>query len=294
MTALLQQWLLDHLLTGRVTNIEALELLALLPDASVDAIITDPPYAEVGRDYGRFSEAEWMELMQACVIEFRRVLKPRGSVMMVLQPNSEHVGQMRLWLWKFMVWCGEYWNIVQDAYWWNFTQPPTVHTHRDRGLMRPSVKTLVWLGEPDCYRNQDNVLWKMSDAMAAEDKSDRALRHVPSGYSFRRGRVANTTHERGGSTPFNLLPIANANSSSSAGAHGHGAGTPDELFSWWLRYIVPDGGLVVDPFVGSGTLALEARKLGYRFVCGERDAGYAAIAQSRIAKAQEQLTLWAA
>ncbi len=87
MTPLLQQWLLDHMLMGRVTHIEALELLALLPDASVDAIITDPPYGLAGRvfefphkhysavneDWDLFVPTDWMA---AC----ERKLKPGGSV----------------------------------------------------------------------------------------------------------------------------------------------------------------------------------------------------------------------
>ena len=271
-------------LLNQCHHLDARDLLARLPNASIDAVITDPPYAEVDRDYGRFTESDWMTLMQECVIHFRRVLKPSGSAMLVLQPNSESVGKMRLWLWKFMAWCGEYWNIVQDAYWWNFTQPPTVHSQRDNGLLRPSVKTLVWLGEPTCYRNQDNVLWRISDSLMAVDKSDMALQTKPSGYSMRAGRMRETAIQRGGSTPFNLLPIPNTNSSSSAGAHGHGAGTPEDLFSWWLRYIVPSGGTVLDPFVGTGTLALEARKLGYQFIVGERDATFANVTKQRLAE----------
>lgn len=58
-----------------------------LPDASIDAVITDPPYAEVSRDYGRFTEESWRELMGGVVREVRRVLKPTGSAMFVLQPN---------------------------------------------------------------------------------------------------------------------------------------------------------------------------------------------------------------
>ena len=69
--------------------------LRALPDRSVDAVITDPPYAEIDRDYGRLSEAAWSDLMRAVVIEVRRVLAPRGSAVFILQPNSERVGRVR-------------------------------------------------------------------------------------------------------------------------------------------------------------------------------------------------------
>lgn len=248
-----------------VVHADAVAGLRSLPSGSVDAVVTDPPYAEVDRHYGRLTEAEWRALMDAVVPEVQRVLAPRGSAVFVLQPNSERVGRMRPWLFRWMADMAEGWNMVQDAWWWNPSSPPTVHCHRDRGLMRPSVKACVWLGAPDCYRAQDEVLWATSDAMAAVDRGDRALRHQPSGGHTRKGRVAATTDERGGSTPFNLLPIANTAASGSAAAQGHGAGTPYPLAAWWVRYICPPGGLVVDPFAGTGTMGRAALDQGRRW-----------------------------
>jgi hypothetical protein len=249
-----------------VYHTDALTLLSALPNASVDVVVTDPPYAEIERDYGRLTETEWMEIMTACVREFRRVLKPTGSAVMILQPNSEHVGKMRLWLWRFMVWCGEHWNIVQDAYWWNTAAVPTVHCQSEHGLMRPSVKTAVWVGNPDCYRDQSAVLWRASYERTAANKADHALETRPSGYSIRAGRMQETAGIRGGTTPYNLLPVANTNSRTSAGALGHGAGTASEVVDWWIRYLSKPGDLVLDPFMGTGTTALRARENGRRFI----------------------------
>ena len=39
--------------------------LKKLPDKSVDLILTDPPYPEIDRDYGRMTEAEWHEMMRS-------------------------------------------------------------------------------------------------------------------------------------------------------------------------------------------------------------------------------------
>src|SRR3954447_1821963 len=44
-----------------------------LPTASIDAIIADPIYPEVKREYGRISEKEWHDLMKTVVGECRRV-----------------------------------------------------------------------------------------------------------------------------------------------------------------------------------------------------------------------------
>jgi tRNA G10 N-methylase Trm11 len=150
----------------RLTRLEATTLihgdcrseLRKLPAASVDAIITDPIYPEVGREYGRISEADWHEMMRSVVAEGRRVLKTCGSMLVIIQPNYDRVGRMRLWPWEFVAWAGRDWNLIQVAYWWAVDAMPLTGTDRRIGLMRQSVKMCIWLGSPDCYRNQDNVL----------------------------------------------------------------------------------------------------------------------------------------
>jgi len=259
----------------------------LLPE-SIDAIITDPPYPEIDRHYGKLTEAEWWDLMMIVCAQSRRVLKPEGSAMFILQPNSKHVGSMRGWLFEFQAWACKEWNMVQDAWWWNFTTPPNVHAHRDIGLMRPSLKACVWLGPANCYRNQDAVLWSESLSNAAKRGGDRALQYRPSGYSIRTGRIADTTGERGGSTPFNLLPIANADSSGSSGASGHGAGTPDAVADWWMRYLVPAGGKVLDPFCGAGSTGKAAVGLGLNFIGIEQSMESCAMAEERIDRASQR------
>lgn len=272
---------------------DCLDWLATLPDQSVNAVISDPPYAEVDREYGRFSEEEWKALMHAVVRECRRILKPRGSAMFVLQSNSENVGKVRPWLWEFMVWAMKEWNLIQDVYWWNPSTPPNVHTHRDIGLLRPSVKQLVWLGPADCYRDQAAVLWSESEsnvAARAEGRMERVTH--PSGMSFSRGKAANAAVERGGVTPYNLLPISNVNSSSSGGAMGHGAATPYPLCRWWVRYITQPGDIVVDPFTGSGTMGVAALDEGRIFWGAEKMPKFAAIARESLDKADKQLRLF--
>lgn len=246
------------------------EVMATLEANSIDAIVTDPPYAEISRDYGRLTEDAWWELMMGVCAEARRVLKPTGSAVFIIQPN-----------------------MVQDFYWWNHTTTPTVHCNRDRGLARCSVKPCVWAGSPECYRNQDAVLWTASDSMDAMDREDRALHVKPSGQSVRCGRIAQTVDERGGVTPFNLLPIANTDSSGSSGAHGHGAGSPLALAHWWTRYITPPGGTVLDPFCGAGTMGVAATQLGNDFIGIEKEVSYVEISRTRIGAAEPSEPLFA-
>jgi DNA modification methylase len=262
------------------------DVLPTIPDASVDAVICDPPYPEIDRDYGRMTEAEWFVMMDVIVPECRRVLKPTGSAVFILQPNSERVGRMRTWLWHFMAKWGDEWNMVQDAWWWNTAALPTVHCHRDRGLMRPSLKVAVWLGAEDCWRNQSAVLWEMHEQTKIADIEDRALRYRPSGFSMRNGRLSAAAQDRGGSTPFNVLPMGHDAAKVSGRVGEHGASTPLALCDWWVRYITPPGGLVLDPFCGSGTTGIAAVRRGCRYIGVEKMPKYHAVAVARIAEAQ--------
>ena len=196
---------------------DCLDLLPAVPDGSVDAVVTDPPYPEISRDYGRMSEPRWHDLMDAVVAQVRRVLKPQGSAVFVLQPNYERLGKMRLWLWEFLLRTARSWNLVQDAYSWNRTAMPSAGCDRNTGLLRPSVRYCLWFGEPDCHRDQQAVLWTPSQGILAEQLEDRCLHRQPSGYCVRQGRVKETVLERGGSTPFNLIPVALGSRKNEAG-----------------------------------------------------------------------------
>jgi DNA modification methylase len=270
----------------RVTCGDCLDVLRELPDCSVDAVITDPPYAEVKRDYGRWTEAEWWALIVEGVIpEVRRVLKPTGSAVFIVQPNSRKVGSMRGWVFEFMAWVCREWNMVQDAYWWNITTPPTWYTAERQGLMRASLKPCVWCGQWDCYRNQDAVLWDESLRNAQCRTERRCGRQTyPSGFSADKQHLASAALRRGGVTPFNVLPMSPPQAGGSS-AYGHSAGTPPQLARWWTRYICPPDGVTLDPFMGAGTMALAAIAEGRHFIGIEREPEYVDIAEARIAAA---------
>jgi DNA modification methylase len=269
------------------------DVLPTIESDSVDAIIADPPYPCIQRSYGCMTEAEWHAMMRVVVPECRRVLKPTGSAVFILQPNSRKVGSMRPWLFEFQAWVCREWNMVQDVYWWNVCAYPTRHANRNFGLMRPSVKACVWLGLPECYRNQDDVLWEETQRNTAMRSESRALKYSTSGVSMRDGRCGDAAVERGGVTPFNLIPMANACGSSSAGANGHGAGTPEPLCDWWIRYLSRPGDVILDPFCGSGTVGLAALKLGRSFLGIEAILEYVDIARRRIDALTAEPTLFA-
>ncbi len=263
------------------------DILPTLANASIHAAILDPPYPHIERDYGTWTEAEWFDLMQPVVRELKRVLMPTGSAVIVLQPNSEHIGSMRPWLWDFLSWVCKEWNVIQDVYWFNPSMPPTAHCNRKYGLMRPAVKTCVWLGPLNAYRNQDAVLKPLgkSTRLALENGrgADDTLRYSPSGLSIRWGRALRTAAERGGATPFNLIQLPNTN-----GRSGHSAGTPVTLCDWWIRYITRPGDTILDPFAGASTVGEASLRLGRKFIGIEKDKRYYRKSIERLSKQERR------
>lgn len=64
---------------------------------------------------------------------------------------------------------------------------------------------------------------------------------------------------------------------------------PTDLMRYLCRLVTPPGGVVLDPFMGSGSTGKAAVLEGFRFVGIEREAEYLAIAQGRIEAASASL-----
>lgn len=75
-----------------------------------------------------------------------------------------------------------------------------------------------------------------------------------------------------------------------AAPNHHPTVKPVALMRWLVRLITPPGGLVLDPFCGSGTTGMAAAYEGMRFVGVEQDPAYCRIARGRIAHAHRHLT----
>ncbi len=255
-------------------------VLPTLPPATVDVAFLDPPYPEIDREYGRLSEPDWHEMMRAVVRECRRVLTPTGSMVVVFQPNYGTVGAMRLWPWEFVLWAAKEWNLVQDVYWYAPDALASAGTDRKTGLLKVAVKWCVWLGPASCYRSQDAVLKPPSDNVTTRTRPDH-LASGPSGRPRRCGRLQRTAIERGGSVPPNCVVVPKGGGS--PGSEDHPAVTPFALCDWWMRYLLPPGGVALDCFAGSGSALIAALDQGASKVIGiEREKKYIEIARRRV------------
>lgn len=262
------------------------EILKDFPGKTFDAVITDPPYALAKRDYGVWTESEWKRLMMPVTMEFKRILKPYGSAVVIIQPNCTQLGSMSLWVWEYLLDVAKNWNLIQDVYWWNYTTIPCSQSIQGYAF-RPGIKYCLWFGDKNCYKNQREIMWDVSESMLEKMKNRcfQDIRRIyPSGNSKNDYIVSETIKKNDFKvSPYNVFPLPNCNSTDSAGSHGHGAGTPIELLKKWICYLTPPNGLVLDPFAGSFTTALACLETGRRYVCIEKQEKYVEIGKERIA-----------
>lgn len=57
---------------------------------------------------------------------------------------------------------------------------------------------------------------------------------------------------------------------------------PTDLMRYLCRLVTPPGGVVLDPFMGSGSTGKAAVLEGFRFIGIEREAEYVEIARARV------------
>ena len=62
----------------------------------------------------------------------------------------------------------------------------------------------------------------------------------------------------------------------------HPTGKPLEIMKRLVEMLTPEGGTVLDPFAGSGTTALACKELGRNYICIEKELEYYQIACQRI------------
>jgi site-specific DNA-methyltransferase (adenine-specific) len=83
-------------------------------------------------------------------------------------------------------------------------------------------------------------------------------------------------------------PRAGAGRTASERRNTHPTVKPVALMRWLVRLVTPPGGVVLDPFTGSGTTGVAAVLEGFDFLGVELDPAHADIARARIAHAQRE------
>ena len=72
----------------------------------------------------------------------------------------------------------------------------------------------------------------------------------------------------------------------------HPTQKPLEIIDTWVENSCPPNGVVLDPFMGSGTTGVSCMKFGRKFIGCEIEPKYFAIAEKRIQQAAQQPSFW--
>lgn len=70
-------------------------------------------------------------------------------------------------------------------------------------------------------------------------------------------------------------------------ANNHPTVKPIKLMEYLIKLVTPKGGIVLEPFAGSGTTLVAAKKLGYNFIGIEKEAEYIKIIEARLSSIKE-------
>lgn len=264
---------------GRMYLGDALELMSVMEDHSVDLIMTSPPFGLVRKkDYGNVDADQYLDWFRPFAKEFRRVLKNSGS--MVIDIGGSWIpGQPTRSLYHYellIMLCKEFgFHLAQEFFWWNPSKLPTpaewVNIRRIR--VKDAIDCIWWLSPmPWPKASNRRVLVPYSDSMKGLLKNGYNAKLRPSGHDI----SAKFSVNNGASIPPNLIAIANTESNSiylrlckENGIKPHPARYPADLPEYFIRMLTDQNDLVFDPFAGSCVTGEVAEKLKRRWICCE-------------------------
>ena len=244
----------------RVIEGDCVAGMAELPEGSVDLVFADPPYnlqlrGELHRpnnslvdavddDWDRFASfGAYDDFTRAWAAAARRLLRPDGGLWVI--GTYHNIFRVGATLQDLGCW------ILNDVVWRKTNPMPNFRGTR----FCNAHETLIWAAKSDTSRPTFNY---------------EALKELNEGLQMR-----SDWH----------LPICTGPErlKTGDGAKAHPTQKPEALLHRVLVGTTNPGDVVLDPFLGSGTTAAVARRLGRHFIGFERDPDYAAIARDRIA-----------
>ena len=251
----------DRLILGDVIRIAP-----LLPEKFADLLILDPPYnldkKFNGRRFSRMGGDGYLEYLESWLVPLIPALKPDASIYL----------------------CGD-WRGTAAC----FTALERHFEVRNR---------IVWQREKGrgAARNWKNCaedIWfaTVSDDYYFDVGSVKQLRRVIAPYRDA-GRPKDWHETPEGkfrlTCPSNFWDDLTVPFWSMPENTPHPTQKPEKLLAKLILASCPPGGLVLDPFMGSGTTAVVARKLGRRFCGIEIDPEYCCFAAKRLAAAKDE------
>lgn len=273
---------------------DSLELLAALPDESINLVVTSPPFALLRKkEYGNKEQVHYIDWLIQFAKLIREKLANDGSFVLDLGGSYERGSPTRS-LYNFRVllrFCDELGFVFcEDFYWHNPSKLPSPieWVNRRKLRVKDSVDTIWWFGKtPWAKSNISNVLTEYSDRMKTLIKDPDGFFSAakrPSGHDI----TMKFGKDNGGAIPPNLLQIPNSESNgqyttacNAVGVKRHPARFPAKLPQFFIKMLTDPDDLVVDIFAGSNTTGMVAEQEGRRWLAFDESAEYIAASAFR-------------
>lgn len=279
---------------GVQVSADSREILKILPDESIDLIITSPPFALLRqKTYGNEEQADYVAWLSEFGKTAHRVLKQTGSFVLDLGGAYERGKPVRS-LYNFRVllnFCDELgYKLAEEFFWYNPAKLPSPieWVNKRKIRVKDAVNTVWWFSKGD-YPKADvtKVLTPYSERMKTLLKNPEKFytpKERPSGHDI----AAAFGKENGGAIPSNLLKISNTDSNSHylrmcklVSKDSHPARFPAALPKFFIQFLTSPGDCVVDIFSGSNTTGFVAEHLGRQWLSIEVDREYAELSAVR-------------
>ncbi|HPI75206.1 MAG TPA: site-specific DNA-methyltransferase [bacterium] len=249
---------------GRVFNMDVFDALPLLPEEFVDLCFVDPPY-NMNKTFNaaafkRRADEQYAGWMESWLAPLARLLKKNASIYVCSDWKSSAAAQRAL----------EKFFIIRNRITWE--------REKGRGAKNnwKNCHEDIWfctVGE-DYYFDVNAVKVKRRTLApytkngAPKDWSEDAAGR------FRLTHPSNLWNDL--TVPFWSMPENTC----------HPTQKPEKMLAKIILASSRPGAMVFDPFLGSGTTAVAAKKLGRDFCGVEMDAGFARLAAKRLDMAE--------
>lgn len=240
----------------RLYNGDCLKELKNLPPASVDLIITSPPYADQRKaTYGGIHADKYVDWFLPIGKELKRVLKPTGSFVLNIKERVVD-GERHTYVMELIIAMRKQgWLFTEEYIWHKRNCYPGKWPNRFRDAWERCIHLTL---EKKFNMYQDEVRVPMGDWKKSRLKSlsetDKTRDESKVGSGF--GKKIENWIGRELAYPTNVLHLATECSNRS-----HSAAFPESLPEWFINLFTKEGDVVLDPFSGSGTTMRVSKSL---------------------------------
>ena len=282
---------LKSLATNQIVQGDALAVLDTWPANLVDCIVTSPPYWQQ-RDYrgavtqvGREATADdYVERLTGIFRECRRVLKSTGTLWIVIGDKYDEGAQLGLPWRVALSLMRDGWILRSDCIWHKPNAMPSSAKSRpttDHEYVFFFTKSKNYHYDADSIR-EPHVTFSANSRMRGGRRHFGVRNGTPEAgknggsMNLHNGRWDQAFHPLGrNKRTVWSIPLSKFRDA-------HFAVFPESLVETCVRAGSPAEGLVLDPFVGSGTVPLIARRLGRSYLGIDCVAEYCRMARQRL------------